>query len=722
MKSLTTDEIGLNEALAAGGVHAIETDFAELILQLDGDWSSHILVPAIHRNRTEIRDLFRAHDRRPGSRPTTRASSPRRRASTCASGSSTRAIGVSGANFGVAETGTVCVVESEGNGRMCTTLPPVLVTILGIEKLVPTLRRPRGLPAAAAALRDRRADEPVHVALDRRRPPATGRRSSTSCCSTTAARACSRDEVGRQALHCIRCSACLNVCPVYSRTGGHAYGSVYPGPIGAILDAAAASASRTRRRCRSPRASAAPATRSARSRSTSRRCSCTCGRRPSRRQATAPERALMRALAWVFGGPRRLRARAAARPARPAAVRPRRADPPAAAGRSRGWTRTRDLRPVAARELPRPGGDESADERAREADPRPRPRRRSPARRRRRPSRAATGAPGRSTPRRASSSSASASATTGPRSAASTTRELRGAIAAASARAHGARGSASRRAPAGVARRGRRARRRRRARAAPSSTASTASSPAARVAIAETGTIVLTAGPTRAAARSRSSPTSTSASSRSARSSSSCPRRSRCSPPSAARAAAAHVHLRPVGHLRHRAQPGRGRPRPAHPRRPRRLRRPMICRFRDGLIVEQSINVHPGGEVDATDRSAGRNPQGLLRARERRRPARLEACAAPTARAGPSTTPCTTRPPARSTPPRRASGTARASGAAPTSARRGRSRARASPTSRRRPRSSRRSPASPRRTAACSRAPRRRASSRAATAARRGRC
>ena len=139
VKSLTTDEIELNDALAAGGVHAIETDFAELILQLDGDWSSHILVPAIHRNRDGDPRPLRAHDRgRDATSPTIRTSSPRRRGSTCARGSSTRKMGVSGANFGVADTGTVVVVESEGNGRMCTTLPPVLVTVVGIEKLVPT--------------------------------------------------------------------------------------------------------------------------------------------------------------------------------------------------------------------------------------------------------------------------------------------------------------------------------------------------------------------------------------------------------------------------------------------------------------------------------------------------------------------------------------------------------------------------------------------------------
>ena len=233
VKSLTTDEIELNEALAAGGVHAIETDFAELILQLDGDWSSHILVPAIHRNRTEIRDLFlRTITAGPLSdEPDELAEVARlylREKFLNAK------VGVSGANFAVAETGAVVVVESEGNGRMCTTLPPVLVTVVGIEKLVPTF-----------------ADLEVFLQLLPR--SSTGERMNPYTSIWTGVTAGDgpqefhvvlldngrtrvlADEVGRAALHCIRCSACLNVCPVYSRTGGHAYGSVYPGPIGAIL-------------------------------------------------------------------------------------------------------------------------------------------------------------------------------------------------------------------------------------------------------------------------------------------------------------------------------------------------------------------------------------------------------------------------------------------------------------------------------------------------------
>jgi L-lactate dehydrogenase complex protein LldF len=234
VKSLTTDEIELNEALAAGGVQAVETDFAELILQLDGDWPSHILVPAIHRNRSEIRDLFLrtiAAGRELTDEPHELAETARLY---LREKFLTAKVGVSGANFAVAETGTVVVVESEGNGRMCTTLPPVLVTVVGIEKLVPTFadlevflqllprsstgERMNPYTSLWTGVTDGDGPQELHVVLlDNGRTRVLA------------------DEVGRQALHCIRCSACLNVCPVYTRTGGHAYGSVYPGPIGAIL-------------------------------------------------------------------------------------------------------------------------------------------------------------------------------------------------------------------------------------------------------------------------------------------------------------------------------------------------------------------------------------------------------------------------------------------------------------------------------------------------------
>jgi L-lactate dehydrogenase complex protein LldF len=232
VKSIATDEIGLNEQLAAAGILAVETDLAELIVQLDGDFPSHILVPAIHRNRAEIRDIFR---RELGlddltDEPAALAEAARlhlRRKFLAAR------MGVSGANFAVAETGSVCVFESEGNGRMCTTLPDVLVTVMGIEKVIPSWRDMEVflqlLPRSSTGERlnpytsvwtGSAGDGPPEfhlVLVDNGRVRALA------------------DEVGRQALRCIRCSACLNVCPVYSRVGGHAYGSVYPGPIGAIL-------------------------------------------------------------------------------------------------------------------------------------------------------------------------------------------------------------------------------------------------------------------------------------------------------------------------------------------------------------------------------------------------------------------------------------------------------------------------------------------------------
>jgi len=233
VKSLTTDEIGLNDALEAGGVHAVETDLAELILQLDGDWSSHILVPAIHLNRTEIRDLFRATiaEQSLGDDPRELAEAARRY---LRERFLTARMAVSGANFAVADSGAVCVVESEGNGRMCTTLPPVLVTVVGIEKLVPTFTDLEVflqlLPRSATGERMN-----PYTSLWTGVTPGDGPQEFHVILLDAGRTRVLADEVGRQALRCIRCSACLNVCPVYSRTGGHAYGSIYPGPIGAIL-------------------------------------------------------------------------------------------------------------------------------------------------------------------------------------------------------------------------------------------------------------------------------------------------------------------------------------------------------------------------------------------------------------------------------------------------------------------------------------------------------
>ncbi|MER7985411.1 lactate utilization protein B [Streptomyces noursei] len=239
VKSMATQEIGLNEALADAGIRAYETDLAELIVQLGDDLPSHILVPAIHRNRAEIRDVFRREMGKWGRpAPEGLSDSPAELAEAARlhlrEKFLTAKVGISGANFMVAESGTLVVVESEGNGRMCLTLPETLISVVGIEKTVPTWQDLEVflqlLPRSSTAERmnpytttwtgttDGDGPRTFHlVLLD------NGRTDTLA------------DTVGRQALRCIRCSACLNVCPVYERAGGHAYGSPYPGPIGAIL-------------------------------------------------------------------------------------------------------------------------------------------------------------------------------------------------------------------------------------------------------------------------------------------------------------------------------------------------------------------------------------------------------------------------------------------------------------------------------------------------------
>ena len=234
VKSIATDEIGLNDALARAGVTAIETDLAELIIQLAGDESSHILVPAIHRNRAEIRALFAATiaagEALPADPPALAEAARRHLRAKFLSAR----MAVSGANFGVAETGTVGVVESEGNGRFCVTLPEVLVTVMGIEKVLPQWR---DLEVMLQLLPRSSTGERMnpYTSLWTGITPGDGPREFHLVLLDNGRTDVLADAVGRQALRCIRCSACLNVCPVYSRTGGHAYGSVYPGPIGAIL-------------------------------------------------------------------------------------------------------------------------------------------------------------------------------------------------------------------------------------------------------------------------------------------------------------------------------------------------------------------------------------------------------------------------------------------------------------------------------------------------------
>jgi L-lactate dehydrogenase complex protein LldF len=232
VKTMTSDETRLNAALQAAGITPYETDLADLIIQLAEDKPSHIVVPALHRNRDEIRELFA---RRMGLADL--GNDPKDL--TAAARQFLREkflrvpVGLSGANFAIAETGAVGVVESEGNGRMCVTLPRILITLVGIEKVIPRVADLEVflqlLPRSATGERMNpynsmwtgiAEDGPEHfhvILLDNGRTGVLA------------------DPDGRDTLDCIRCAACLNVCPVYRQTGGHAYGSVYSGPIGAIL-------------------------------------------------------------------------------------------------------------------------------------------------------------------------------------------------------------------------------------------------------------------------------------------------------------------------------------------------------------------------------------------------------------------------------------------------------------------------------------------------------
>ena len=233
IKTMTSDETRLNQALAQEGIRAHETDLAELIIQLGHDKPSHIVAPALHKNRTQVREIFREKMNLPdlGDRPedlTAAARTYLRKKFMHVN------IGVCGANFLVAETGGVCIVESEGNGRMCLTLPSVLISLAGIEKIVPTFQDLEVflqlLPRSATGERMNPYNSlwtGVH--------PGDGPRHFHIVLMDNGRTGVLADPDARETLHCIRCAACLNTCPVYRQTSGLAYGSSYSGPIGAIL-------------------------------------------------------------------------------------------------------------------------------------------------------------------------------------------------------------------------------------------------------------------------------------------------------------------------------------------------------------------------------------------------------------------------------------------------------------------------------------------------------
>ena len=234
-KSMLSEEMGLNERLESEGIEPVETDLGEYIVQLAGDTPFHIIAPAIHKSREQVSELF-AEKLGTGKiediEELTREARRQLREKFLAAG-----MGISGANFLVAESGTVTLVTNEGNGRMCTSMPKVHVAISGMEKVVPSL-------------------EDLGLFLRLLIRSATGQMLSSYVTTVTGPRSSEEedgpeefhlvivdngrsrmlaDEHLREALLCLRCGACLNACPVYRKVGGHAYGWVYPGPIGAIV-------------------------------------------------------------------------------------------------------------------------------------------------------------------------------------------------------------------------------------------------------------------------------------------------------------------------------------------------------------------------------------------------------------------------------------------------------------------------------------------------------
>jgi L-lactate dehydrogenase complex protein LldF len=233
IKTMTSAEIQLNPFLQAAGISAYETDLAEIILQLGDEEPSHIVVPALHINRSQVREIFARsmglENLSDDPKALTNAARTWLRSKFL-----TIPTAISGANFLIAETGSVVIVESEGNGRMCLTLPRALITLAGIEKVIPRFQDLEVMLQILARSATGERMNPYTSLWTGVTPGDGPERFHVVLLDNGRSSILARPRE-RQTLKCIRCAACMNACPVYRQTGGHAYGSVYPGPIGAIL-------------------------------------------------------------------------------------------------------------------------------------------------------------------------------------------------------------------------------------------------------------------------------------------------------------------------------------------------------------------------------------------------------------------------------------------------------------------------------------------------------
>jgi len=236
-KSMVSEEMELNDFLRKNGIEATETDLGEFIIQLNNEKPSHIIVPAIHKNKSQIAQIF--HEKLsdvPYTENVEELNAIARK--TLRQKFFEAQVGLSGVNFAVAETGTLCLVENEGNGRMCTTVPPVHIAVMGLEKVVEKLE---DIPPLLRLLMGSATGQLITtyvnmITAPRKNGEKDGPRELHLIILDNGRSQILADPQLRQTLQCIRCGTCLNHCPVYTRIGGHAYGYVYPGPIGKILN------------------------------------------------------------------------------------------------------------------------------------------------------------------------------------------------------------------------------------------------------------------------------------------------------------------------------------------------------------------------------------------------------------------------------------------------------------------------------------------------------